>query len=392
MGVLASPSGEGCRCKQPLLANRKIFLILFSLFYNLAAEPVAWAQGPQQQTALPQEKGVLRQAAEAKGLLMGTVINASSLKDPLQRATIANEFNAGVAMVFMRLTQPQPDQFNFQEMDTVIQFAREYGIKLAGHALVYRLTTPDWLDFGYLSCGGWEKDSLDRVLKKHIQTVVAHGGDNFYVWDVVNEPFTNDGKLIPSCWYRVLGEDYIANALRYAHEANPKALLRLNDTFGKDGVNAQKAEKYFDFIKKLKDQGVPIHVAGIQMHLEAQRLRPTYVEEFRTFLRNAQEVGVQVHVTEMDVYQGPDGAFDNPLEIQKEIFKAIMSVCLEFSHCTSFATWGVTDKFTWLKTRERTPYQSPYPDAKPLLFDEYLSRKPAYFGIVEAIQENQNRP
>jgi len=340
-----------------------------------------------QQTDASTEKGILREAAAEKKFLVGTMINASSLKNSLIKETIAKEFNAGIVIVFMRLTQPQLNQFDFREMDSAMQFASEHEIKLAGHALIYRLTTPDWFDFGPFFCGGWDRDSLDYVMKKHIQTLVAHGGDLFYVWDVINEPFTSDGELGRSCWYRVLGEDYIANAFRYAYEANPKALLRLNETFGKDGINAQKAEKYFAFIQKLKAQGVPIHVAGIQMHLEAQKLRPTYVEEFRNFLRRAKEVEVQVHVTEMDVYQGPQGTFENPFEVQKQVFKAIMGACLEFSHCTSFATWGLTDKFTWLKTRAKDSY----PDAEPLLFDDECRQKPAYFGVVEAFQENKSR-
>jgi endo-1,4-beta-xylanase len=286
----------------------------------------------------------------------------------------------------MRDTQPQPGHFDFREMDTVIQFASENKIKLAGHALLYRLTNPAWLNFGMFSCGGWDKDALDQVLKRHIQTIVSHGGDYFYVWDVVNEPLTPSGEIGRSCWYKVLGEDYIANAFHYAHAANPQVLLRLNETFGRGGIDAEKAEAFFTLIQKLRSQGVPVHVAGIQMHLEAPRLRPTYLQEFHNFLTKAMEIGVQVHITEMDVHLGGPGAFAQPLETQKAIYKAVLSTCLEFAHCTSFATWGLVDKFSWLKTRKKDAY----PDAIPLLFDDDCSPKPAYFGVVEAIEERQD--
>lgn len=332
-------------------------------------------------------KSLLRETAETKGIMVGTLLDRSALNNAMFRTTIANEFTAGIAIVFMRDTQPQPGHFDFREMDTVIQFASENKIKLAGHALIYRLTNPAWLNFGMFSCGGWSKDTLDQVLKKHIQTIVSYGGNHFYVWDVVNEPLTPTGEIGRSCWYKVLGEDYIANAFRYAHAANPQALLRLNETFGRGGIDAQKADAFFALIHKLKSQGVPVHVAGIQMHLEAPRLRPTYLQEFRTFLTKAMEIGVQVHITEMDVYQGVQGTFVQPLETQKAIYKAVLSTCLEFAHCKSFATWGLVDKFSWLKTRNKDAY----PDAKPLLFDDNCSPKPAYFGVVEAIEERQDR-
>jgi endo-1,4-beta-xylanase len=326
----------------------------------------------------------LRELASETQRFVGTIIDDHVLKKPLYRSIIANEFNAGVAIVFMNRTQPQPGKYDSREVDNAMQFAREHGIRLAGHALVYRLTSPDWLNFGWGRCGGWEPASLDHVLKQHIQTVVAYGGELFYVWDVVNEPFTNDGELIRSCWYRILGPDYIAKAFRYAHEANPNVLLRLNETFGRDGVNQKKADSFFAFIQTLKEQQVPIHVAGIQMHLEAQKLRDTYAEEFRYFLQKAQNVGVQVHVTEMDVYQGPEWFSVRPFEKQKEIFKTIIQVCLEFPHCTSVATWGLTDNYSWLRTRK---ILEKYPDAKPLLFDDNAGKKPAYFGVAEAFRD-----
>jgi hypothetical protein len=31
---------------------------------------------------------------------------------------------------------------------------------------------------------------------------------------------------------------------------------------------------------------------------------------------------------------------------------------------------------------------NPHPDAKPLLFDEEYRKKPAYFGVLQALQEH----
>jgi endo-1,4-beta-xylanase len=335
----------------------------------------------------PLEQSTLREYASKRGLWIGTTIqDAYWDEDVRYKATLAREFNLGVTFVFMRLTQPERGRFNFRVMDKVMKFAKENKMKLAGHALLYRDSTePTWLHFDRSDCGGWSKKELNQIMKNHIQTVVSHGGEDFYVWDVVNEPLAKNGDMLPKCWYKILGEDYIANAFRYAREVNPKTLLRLNETFGQRGVDGEKAKSFFALVERLKERQVPIDAIGIQMHLEAPELRSSYLKEWRDFLQKAAALSLQVHVTEMDVYQGSVEVFHQPFEKQKEIFKAIVKTCLEFSHCTAFTTWGLTDKHNWPKQRATDQH----PDAEPLLFSAEYQKKPAYFGVMEAIRESK---
>ena len=89
---------------------------------------------------------------------------------------------------------------------------------------------------------------------------------------------------------------------------------------GEMGSIGEKWTNSSQLVTKLKNQGVPIDAAGIEMHLEAQNLHPNYVDEFKYFLSGARKAGVEAHVTEMDVYQGPAGAFPDAFANQKEIF------------------------------------------------------------------------
>ena len=346
----------------------------------------------------PIEESSLREYASKRGLIIGTTIQYNKWDlDDEYKPVLAKEFSSGVLFAFMSQVEPSQGQFNFSKIDSVIEFSKENSIRLIGGSLIYgSSTTPNsWLGFHQDDCGGWSKGEVDEIMKDYIQTTMSHVGDSAYAWKVVNEPLTETMKN--SCWSKKLGgvekilesenaddwkDNYIAKAFKYAHEANPNLLLILNDHFWTGGVELQKTNEFMTLIQRLKSVGVPIHAAGIEMHLEADKLRSDYQDEFRYFLKKAEELGVQVHVTEMDVYQDQSG-----LERQKEIFKNIMAICLENFHCTNFTTWGLTDKYSWLRTRENNPL----PDAQPLFFDENYQRKPAYYGVIEALRENTTR-
>jgi endo-1,4-beta-xylanase len=268
-------------------------------------------------------------------------------------------------------------------MDEAMLFARQNHVKLMGHSLVYKnATAAPWLNFDTAACGGWSAKDLDLILKQQIQTVVRHGGDSYYAWEVVNEP---TAPLHNGCWSRILGDDeYMVKAFQYAREANPTALLVLNDTFGQGGIDKPRADEFFALVKRLKAAGAPIDAVGTEMHWEIPQLRPTYLDEFKAFLDSAREAGVKVHVTEMDVYQGP-GSTPESFARQKEIFYNVVHTCLRDSNCIGFMTWGIADRYTWLRT---TDWKN-LPDAKPLLFDDQYNKKPAYYGVLQALEEGR---
>jgi len=325
----------------------------------------------------------LRQAVPS-GFWVGTTIQGRMWnRDSQYKPVLGREFNAAVSIVFPNLTEPERGRFDFDAMDEAMSFAKQHDMKLMGHCLVYRnMQTGPWMNFRSAACGGWSKNELDNILKEHIQAVVRHGGDTYYAWEVVNEPTnpTHNG-----CWSRVLGEDdYIIKAFQYAREANPDALLLLNDTFGQGGIDKERADEFFSLVKRLKKNGAPIDVVGTEMHWELPQLRPTYLDEFKDFLAKAKDAGVKVHITEMDVYQGPD---DSPeaFNKQKEVFYNVVHACLQDSNCIGFMTWGIADKFTWLRTSD----WKNFPNAKPVLFDDDYGKKPAYYGVLQALKEGR---
>jgi len=327
------------------------------------------------------ESGTLRQAAEPMGFWVGTTIQGRFWnRDPQYKPLMAREFNAGVSIVFPNLTEPERGHYDFDAMDEAMRFANEHHMKLMGHTLLYRnMLTAPWMNFNSAQCGGWQARELDQVMKEHIHAIVRHGGDTYYAWEVVNEPTnpTHNG-----CWSRVLGEeDYIVKALQYAREANPHALLLLNDTFGHGGIDKERADAFFALVKRVKAAGAPIDMVGTEMHWQMPELRPTYLDEFKDFLASARSLGVKVHITEMDLFQGPE---DSPelFDKQKEIYYNVVHACLKDSNCIGFTTWGIADRYSFLRNEDQ-------PTAKQTMFDDNYGKKPAYYGVLQALKEGR---
>jgi endo-1,4-beta-xylanase len=332
--------------------------------------------------ATPSEENVtLRQYADKIGFHIGSVYeHRAADEEPRYAETVAREYNSFISPTFFRAMQPERGDFRFRSMDNDIEFAKKNHMKLFAATLLYKpKNDPDWV----LARGNDAKE-LDKIMKEHIQTVVKHGGDTYYAWEVVDEPLTT---LNPP-WGKTLGrEQYIDKSYRYAKEANPNALMVLNQAFGHDGVHRDEVDDFFSLLTKLKSSGTPIDVAGIEMHLQAQELKSSYLDEFKYFLQRASKAGVKSMVTEMDVYQGPEGSIPDPMKHQSDIFHDVLAACLADSNCIAFYTWGVSDAHTWLKARPNNAL----PDAKPLLFDENFKKKPAYYGVLDALKNASDR-
>ena len=163
-----------------------------------------------------------------------------------------------------------------------------------------------------------------------------------YQWDVVNEVFEEDGSLRNSIWLRELGPSYIEDAFRWAHAADPKAKLFLND-YNVEGVNA-KSTAYYDLAKRLRAEGVPVQGFGIQGHLAIQYGFPGQVAEN---LARFEKLGMQTAFTEVDVRMILP-VEESKLATQATYFRGLLDACLGARRCTSFTVWGFSDKYSWV--------------------------------------------
>ncbi|MDW8034357.1 MAG: endo-1,4-beta-xylanase [Nitrososphaerota archaeon] len=314
----------------------------------------------------------LKELASKCKIMIGTCVSYSSLSDKKYREIISREFSVITPENELKfvLVHPFRNIYTFSRADAIISFAEEHGIKVRGHCLVWHQQLPDWI----LS-GNYTREEWIEILRDHIYTVVRRYKGRLYAWDVVNEAFNDDGTLRDTVWLRNIGPEYIKLAFKWAHEADPDALLFYND-YGAEAIN-RKSNAIYELVKSLLEEGVPIHGIGLQMHVRVEWYpNPQSVAEN---IKRFRELGLKVEITEMDVaIKLP--VSEEEITKQAEIYKNILKVYLDSDDPQAFIMWGFVDKYSWIN------YTFPGYGSATIFDDEYRP-KPAYYALIEAMLE-----
>ncbi|MCT4624817.1 MAG: endo-1,4-beta-xylanase, partial [Schleiferiaceae bacterium] len=218
------------------------------------------------------------------------------------------------------------------------------------------------------------------MMKTHIQTVVGHYKGKIKAWDVINEGFLSNGTLRNSIWKQNIGPEYLELAFRFAHEADPNALLFYNDF--NLALNPVKREAVLRFFKKLKLRGVPIDGIGLQMHIGINF--PERTEITRALLETAEE-GFLVHISELDVVVNAFGKempqpSNEDLNRQADVYSYVFNTFKKLPKHQQYGItiWGVDDGNSWIRPHfNRNDF--------PLLFDANYLPKPAYCRLISAL-------
>jgi endo-1,4-beta-xylanase len=318
----------------------------------------------------------LRTLAAARGIAVGTAVNATALaQEPAYATKLGAEFSSVTPEDAMKwgAVEPVPGQFNWAPADAVVDFATAHGQAVRGHTLVWYHSLPGWL-----TSGSFSPEQLRGLLQQHIQAEVGRYAGRVGVWDVVNEAFNDDGTLRHSIWLDALGPGYIADAFRWAHAADPAAKLYLND-YGAEWTNA-KSDAIFALVRDLRAQGVPVDGVGFQTHA----LLTSELTGLTGTLARFTGLGVDVAITELDV-RVPLPVDPTKLATQALVYGLAVSACLAVPHCVSVTTWGFTDAHSWI------PASFPGQGAADL-FDEQLQPKPAYDTVHATLAAPRQTP
>jgi endo-1,4-beta-xylanase len=276
---------------------------------------------------------------------------------------------------------PEENRYFWDDADKIVNYVTTNGMIMRGHTLCWHQQTPEWM-FKDADGKTTSKEVLLARLKDHITQVVTRYKGKIYAWDVVNEAIDDDDSkfLRETNWYNICGEEYIAKAFRWAHEADPDALLFYNDYNTEFPV---KRDKVYRLMKQLLDEGVPVHGVGLQGHWN---INNPAEKDLRDALEKFSSLGLKVQITELDVsvysYDETDPS-DNVFTAQRELkqaekYEMIFRVFRDYKNViTGITFWNISDRNSWLDNfpvKGRKNY--------PLLFDQNLKPKKAYWKVV----------
>jgi endo-1,4-beta-xylanase len=309
----------------------------------------------------------LRTLAKQRGIEVGTAVRSDVLKrNRAYRQLVAEQFSSVTPENEMKwdAVEPARGEFTFGPADEIVQQARDAGQKVRGHTLVWHAQVPDWVK--QLDAG-----ELRQAMREHIRREMEHFKDDVGVWDVVNEPITDQGGLRQSVFERRLGPGFIEDAFRTARAADADAKLYLNE-IGAEGVNP-KSNRLYEIVRDLRSRGVPIDGVGFQTHANLNGLPADMVDNMRRF----KALGLDVAITEADVaLKLPPSAAD--LQAQARVYAQIVRNCLAVD-CRSLTFWGFTDGRSWISETQAGM-------GAATLLDESLRPKPAFFAVQRALR------
>lgn len=326
------------------------------------------ARGPDA-VALP---GQLKQAAGKR--LVGTAVDDVALRNEQgYRENLADQFSSLTPENVMKwaLLEPVRGKRDWAAADRLVDFAEEHDQAVRGHTLVWWNQNPSWVE-------ALRGEELRQVTREHIRTTMERYRGRVGTWDVVNEPFEDDGSRRRSVLQRELGDGWVEDAFRTARVADGEAKLYLNEIGAEKP--GPKSDALFALVKELRGRGVPLDGVGFQAHLA----RGGIPDGFRGNLERFAALGLDVAITEADVALAvPADAAAR--RAQARAYRGVVQACMAVPRCRSITFWGFTDRHSWI------PATQPGKGAATLL-DAELRPKPAYRAVLRALRARSDEP
>jgi endo-1,4-beta-xylanase len=267
--------------------------------------------------------------------------------------------------------EPTKGNYNYLPVDNILGTAMKRGKMYRAHTLVWYQQVPQWaID---------EKDNYSQLLNdlySYIENVVQHYAGKVQAWDVVNEVVDDDpnnsnqfhlrDSLFAIASEHVYGNKlaYIENSFNLVHKYDPNSALYVNDyrvegNNENDGGMQVKSDNYFELVKKLKADGIPITGVGFQSHAESDDGK--LPSNLQATLERFASLGVSVAITELT---------DNNTATQGDTYKQAFRSCINVRACVGVTLWGFTDRHV--------------NSANSGIFDYNYQRKPDYYAILGA--------
>jgi endo-1,4-beta-xylanase len=184
-------------------------------------------------------------------------------------------------------------------------------------------------------------------------------------WDVVNEAIDDStGELRDSNWTRIVGDDFVLQAFRFARKYAPAGtLLYYNDY-------STPCPPKPNGILELPDELTAVNLVdgyGFQCHYQLDM--PT-IAQFENAVQKIADKNPRIRVSKMDILV--DSNTGEQFQKQADRYKALTEVLLQYAdQAEAVQTWGTRDSLSWKSGRY------------PLLFNSDGTPKPAFLALTD---------
>jgi GH35 family endo-1,4-beta-xylanase len=309
--------------------------------------------------------------------------------------TIKTEFSTGQGLWFCRWGGWSGENlYDFAEFNQNINWMVANGLTPTMHMLV----GPDIYMPNWLINGNRTPEQLDELLKQLIYNIMDSNNnkDKVKVWNVANELFDDDGTYRTNMVLRKMGWENDNSGLYGGDKINSQhpLFVRKAFTYCRDKTghkleirdfniesdepafeNHRKTKALYQLIKHMLNSGIPIDAVGIQGHHSIGKCDLIFNNnELEETVFKFKSLGIDVNITELD-FRTDFRSWNTTLaNQQKQDYYNYVKQAIN-GGASSISFWGIQDDFDpdWLKKEY------------PLPWDASLNKKPAYFGVQEAI-------
>ncbi len=376
----------------------------------------------------------LRNYANAHGLKVSTVLFHNPVvdwySDPWYRFTLASQFNTTTVGSGETPAEKPVDisalEFDYTYPDESLAFAKTNGMMLEGATGGWHTNNPLWITNG-------THEELKAYLERRIESDISHYGGTVLYWGVFNEVLDSDGVSFHNRQRKdpddiLYGTEWAPYGSRYspyvdgtdtsliefaflkAKSVDPDAQYYLNES-GVEEIGTPRAEFFFNFVKGMKDRGIPIDGVGMQLHLiyptspasgSTDMLAdiPGYLDRIDQNVKRYAAAELFVAVTEFECQIRLDDLdlttsagrdeYARRQQVQAEVYAGMMKIALENPNFAFFRFWTVSDQpgtsaydWTGMETAQDL-HGFRFTDA--FLFDRNYEPKAAFFAILDVLK------
>jgi endo-1,4-beta-xylanase len=335
----------------------------------------------------------LKAVAASKGILFGSSVGAGragtltgSFADPRYLQILRQDCSILVPENELKsyVIAAERDRYDFEPGDRIAAFAKNEGLELRGHTLLWNRVefTPKWLRDWFAGLSAAEGE---RYLRDYIRRVCTHHGDQIHSWDVVNETVDpKTGEIRDTPFTRVLGFDVLRVAYEAARENAPRAQLVYNDYMSWEAGTETHRAGVLRLLERFRKSNVPVDAFGIQSHLGNDgNIHAGQHAQWRAFVDEAVAMGYRLLITELDLN---DKDLPRDVAVRDAQVAAVardyLDLMLSYRGLDQVLCWGMVDKYSWLQNYSPRADKTPQ---RPDPYDDNYQRKPLWHAIAAAL-------